>query len=118
MKNINLNRKAKAALRHKRILKAIRCSNEHKRARVVKTNAHIYVQLIDDVTNRVLFSTSSLQLKLKNGNKENAAKVALEFANQLKNHQIQQVSFDRGGSKYHGRVAIIAETLRENGIKV
>ncbi|MDQ0513618.1 large subunit ribosomal protein L18 [Mycoplasmoides fastidiosum] len=118
MKNINLNRRQKSLLRHKRILKAVRRSNEHLRARITKTNGHIYVQLIDDQANKVLFAASSLQLKLANGNKTNATKVALDFANKLKAHNISQISFDRGGSKYHGRIAVIAETLRENGIKV
>lgn len=118
MKDIHLHRRHKAKQRHKRVFKRVKKSNDHLRVRVVKTNAHIYALVIDDRINRTLFASSSLQLKLSNGNKANALLVGQDLVRKLQNASITAVCFDRGGSKYHGRVAVIAQTLRQNGIKV
>lgn len=118
MKNINLHRKHKSKLRHKHVLKRVRTSNEHIRVRIVKTNCHIYALAINDQTNKVLFSSSSLQLKLANGNQTNATLVGDDLAKKLLTKTIQVISFDRGGCKYHGRVAAVANALRNHGIKV
>lgn len=118
MKNINLNRSKKNRHRHQRVLKQVRRGNEHLRLRITKTNSHIYAQLLDDDKQITVLSSSSLQLKLPNGNVQNARLVGADLAQKMHAAKIATISFDRGGYKYHGRVAAIADVLRANNIKV
>lgn len=96
MKKANFNRQQRHHRRHKRILRGVRRGNEHLRLRITKTNAHIYAQLLDDQTNRTVLSSSSLQLKLPNGNIENAKLVAEDLVQKLNQAKIDVISFDRG----------------------
>ncbi|AEG73750.1 ribosomal protein L18 [Mycoplasma haemofelis str. Langford 1] len=104
--------------RHKRILKNIRRGNEHIRLRITKTNSHVYAQALDDAQQRTIASSSSLSLKLANGNKENCILLAKDLSKRLKELNIDRLVLDRGGHKYHGRIAVIADVLREEGIKI
>lgn len=118
MKNINLNRKEKKVERHKKVLRKFkRIDNGLPRLRITKTNAHIFAQLLDDNKNIVIASSSSLQLKLKNGNIENSKKVGEDIAKKALNKKITEINFDCGGSKYHGRVAALADAARNTGLK-
>lgn len=118
MKKINLNRKQNRLHRHLKVLKKIRTmDNGLHRLIVTKTNAHIFVQLIDDEKQITIASSSSLQLKLKNGNIENCKKVGEDIAKKAIAKKIKKIHFDSGGSKYHGRVAAIADAARVQGLK-
>lgn len=118
MKRINFDKKHQRDLRHKRTLNKIKAiDNERPRLVVTKTNAHIFAQLIDLNSHKTVASSSSLQLKLKNGNVENAKKVGEDIANKIIKLGISEICFDRGGSKYHGRVAALATAAREKGLK-
>ena len=71
MKHINFDRKKQRKLRHKRTTNTLKCAeNTRPRLVVTKTDHHIYAQIIDDATSKVLASSSTLTLKLK-GNNEN-----------------------------------------------
>lgn len=118
MKKNNYNRKLRHYHRHKRVLRQLRQGCEHLRLRIIKTNAHIYAQLLDDQNHKTILSASSLQLKLPNGNITHAKLVAEDLVRKMAKAQINTVSFDRGWSRYHGRIAAIAEVLRANNIKV
>ena len=118
MKRINFNKSEQRKLRHKRTFKKIKSiDNGLPRLLITKSNAHISAQLIDDNQNKTLASSSSLQLKLKNGNKDNAKLVGTDIAKKILALGITEISFDRGGSKYHGRVAAGAVAAREAGLK-
>ncbi len=118
MKRLNFDKKSQRDLRHKRTLNKIKAiDNDRPRLVVTKTNAHIFAQLIDLNSNKTVASSSSLQLKLKNGNAENAKKVGEDIANKIIKLGISEICFDRGGSKYHGRVAALATAAREKGLK-
>lgn len=118
MKKINVNRKQKKNIRQKRNFKKLKTiANGRPRLLVNKTNAHIFVQLIDIENSKTLASSSSVQLKLPNGNKENAKKVGEDIAKKIIKLGITEVSFDKGGSKYHGRVLELANAAREAGLK-
>lgn len=118
MKRINFDRKAKRDLRHQRTFNKIKkIDNNKPRLVITKTNAHIIAQLIDDNQNKTIASSSSIQLKLKNGNKENAELVGKDIAKKIISLGIQEISFDRGGSKYHGRLEVLAEAARQAGLK-
>ncbi len=118
MKRINVNRKAQRALRHKRISNHLKnVDNKKIVITVTKTNAHIWVQAIDQAKGHTVASSSSFNLKLANGNVANAKLVGEDLAKKLMAAQIAEISFDRGGSKYTGRVEAVAQALREAGIK-
>ncbi len=89
------------------------------RVTIYKSNRYIIVQAIDDTVGNTLayLNTAHLEEKIPS-NIEGAKKAAALFAEKLKNANIENVSFDRNGYKYHGVVAAFADTLRENGIKL
>lgn len=91
------------------------------RLSVYRTNQHIYAQLIDDRHNKTLTSASTLEADVKReltfGNNVKAASlIGKRIAEKAKMLGIEQISFDRSGYKYHGRVKALAESVRENGI--
>ena len=75
-------------------------------------------QLINDENGTTLVSSSSVELKIKNGgNVEGAKQVGADIAKKATAKGIKAVVFDRGGYQYHGRVAALAESARENGLE-
>ena len=107
---------------HYRIRKVVSGTAERPRMCVFRSNRQIYVQLIDDVNRVTLASASSLdkaiaeQCKGKT-NVEIAALVGKAAAERALAKGINQVSFDRGGYLYHGRVKSLADAAREGGLK-
>ena len=117
MKKFAQTRKENRQMRHIRSLKKIRrYANNPLRLIVTKTNANIFAQIVDDEKGITLVSSSSLQLNLKNGNKESCAKVGADLAQKALAKKITKIVFDRGGNKYHGRIAALAEAARKNGL--
>lgn len=112
-----LTKKIRRQIRKKRIRAKIKGTSERPRIAVFCSNRHIYVQAIDDTRGVTLASASSLQEK-KLSNKEKVLKVAEILAEKLKKLDIQQAVFDRAGFSYQGRVKLLAETLRNLGIKI
>ncbi len=87
---------------------------------VNRTPRHIYAQIISPQGNRVLASASTLDSSLRagqTGNVEAAKSVGTMIAERAKAAGIEQVSFDRSGYKYHGRVKALAEAAREGGLE-
>ena len=114
MKN---QKKERRTRRQKRIRKRIFGTKSKPRLSVFRSNKHIYIQAIDDVSQKTLASISNLNLKKeKVGKTETAKKVGKEFGLKLKKMKIKTAVFDRGGRLYHGRVKAIAEGIREEGI--
>lgn len=103
--------------RHERIRKTISGTADTPRLCVFRSNNCIYAQIIDDVASKTLASSSSLELKIKGNNLETAKAVGKDIATKAKSLKIKNVVFDRGGYLYHGRVAALAESARENGLK-
>lgn len=103
--------------RHARVRKVVNGTPEQPRLCVFRSNKHIEAQIIDDLNRITLVSSSSTQLDLANGNKENAKKVGEDIAKKALAKGIETVVFDRGGYVYHGRVAALAEGAREAGLK-
>ena len=91
-------------MRHKRVRKNISGTSEMPRLNVFRSNSQIYAQIINDETGTTLASSSSVQLKIKNGgNIEGAKLVGADIAKKAKEAKISKVVFDRGGYQYHGR---------------
>ena len=104
--------------RHARVREKISGTANIPRLNVFRSNKGIYVQVIDDTTNKTLVSSSTVELKIKNGGNIEAAKlVGADIAKKCKALKIETVVFDRGGYLYHGRVEALAEAARENGLK-
>ena len=105
-------------MRHKRVRKNISGTSEMPRLNVFRSNSQIYSQIINDETGTTLASSSSVQLKIKNGgNIEGAKLVGADIAKKAKEAKISKVVFDRGGYQYHGRVEALADAARENGLE-
>ncbi len=115
---LKLSKKEKRIKRHKKIRKKIFGTPERPRLSFYKTNQHVYAQVIDDTQGRTLVSASSLEFKnQKLTNKEKVLKTAEILAQRLKEKNIFQIVFDRGGFSYKGRTKDFAEALRRLGIK-
>ncbi len=92
------------------------------RLSVHRTNLHIYAQIFDTKAGRVLMSASTLEPDVRKevssgGNAEAAAVIGKRIAEKAKAAGIEQVAFDRGGFRYHGRVKALADAAREAGLK-
>lgn len=116
-----IEKKSRSSVRerkHLRVREKISGTAEKPRLCVFRSNKHIEAQIIDDVKGVTLVSSSSTQLKLKNGsNCEAAAKVGADLAKKAVAKGIEVVCFDRAGYLYHGRVAALADAAREGGLK-
>ena len=107
--------------RHRRVRKKILGTPQRPRLAVFRSNKHIYVQIIDDIGGRTLVSSSTVEGELRAGATAtvDAAKTVGRLAGErAKAAGISTVVFDRGGFKYHGRVAAVADGAREAGLEV
>ena len=115
-KSKNKNR----ALRHKRVRQKVSGTPEKPRLNIYRSGKHIYAQIIDDVNENTLVSSSTLDkaLGLTNTNNKEAAKAVGEtIAKKAIEKGISQVVFDRSGYIYHGRIKELADGAREQGLK-
>jgi len=92
------------------------------RLTVYRSPRHIYVQLIDDSSSKVLAAASTLDKNLRDqvkytGNAEAAGLVGKLIAERAKIAGIERVAFDRSGFQYHGRIKALADAARENGLQ-
>jgi len=107
--------------RHRRVRKKITGTAARPRLAVFRSNKHIYVQAIDDLSGRTVASASTMEADLRGGSTatvESAKQVGKLVGERAKSAGINAVVFDRGGFKYHGRVAAIAEGAREAGLEL
>ncbi len=122
MENSLFKKTAKKARRALRVRKFLKGSSSKPRLSVVKTNKHIYVQLIDDTLGKTLASISTVSKSGKSAglivkNQEVAKGLGNKIAELGKSLQIEQVVFDRGPFKYHGIIAMVADGAREGGLQ-
>ena len=105
-----------------RVRKRIRGTSDRPRLTVHRSNQHIYVQVIDDVSGKTLAAASTVDKDLRSdvkygGNKTAAQAIGKAIAERAKAAGVTQVRFDRGPSQYHGRVAALADAAREGGLE-
>jgi len=88
------------------------------RLSVHRTNKHIFAQLINDQKGEVLLGAADQgkESKIKGTKSQRAKEVALLLAEKMKKAKVKKIVFDRGPYRYHGRVKVLAQTLREEGI--
>lgn len=109
--------------RHRRVRRRVSGTSLRPRMNIFRSNRNIFVQMIDDVDGRILVSCSTIDKevapKLANLSKVEAAKIVGQtVAERAKEAGITTVVFDRGGFKYTGRVAAVAQAAREAGLKL
>jgi len=105
--------------RHRRVRKKVTGTAERPRLAVFRSSKHIYVQAIDDLAGRTLASASTMEANVRGGTTatvDAAKSVGKLIGERAKAAGITTVVFDRGGFKYHGRVAAVAEGAREAGL--
>ncbi len=121
MESSLVDRNQKRIKRARWVRKNLRGSAEKPRLSVMKSNLHIYAQLIDDETGVTLASASTLMKKLRSkaqgNNKATAKLIGTELAERAKEKNITTVVFDRGHNKYHGVIAELADAARAGGLK-
>lgn len=106
--------------RHTRVRKKVRGTATRPRLAVFRSNKHITAQVIDDVAGTTLAAASTYEADLRSqgtGNVAAATRVGELIAERAKGAGIDQVVFDRGGFRYHGRVAAVADAAREAGLE-
>lgn len=114
----NPSRSDLRVIRHKRLRKKVEGVAERPRLSVYRSLKHISAQIIDDSTGTTLAAASSLEKGLgAKGNADGAKKVGEAIAKRAKEKGITAVVFDRGGSRYMGRVASLADGAREGGLE-
>jgi large subunit ribosomal protein L18 len=113
-----LTKPQKRLRRRRRVRARIRGSAERPRLSVYRSNRGVFAQLIDDDAGRTLASVSWTEDELRKlGSMEQAKRVGQLLADRGKAAGVETCVFDRGGYRFHGRVAAIAEGAREGGLK-
>lgn len=115
------NKKAVARKRrHTRVRKKITGTAARPRLVVNRSARHILVQVVDDVAGHTLASASTMEkdLRVSTADKSDKSReVGKLIASRAKAAGVEAVIFDRGGNRYHGRVAALAEGAREGGLE-
>jgi large subunit ribosomal protein L18 len=116
-----LSRNAHREQVHRRVRRRVVGTTSRPRLCVYRSLGHIYAQVVDDQGGRTLVSASSLDKQTRGltkggGNVAAAKVVGKAIAERARAAGIQQVVFDRGGYKYHGRIEALANAAREAGL--
>ena len=115
-------KKDKAAVRravHTRIRRRVRGTQERPRLAIFRSLNHIYAQIIDDERAVTIASASTVEKDLRGttgGNIEAARRVGRAIAERAIAAGVEQVVFDRGGFRFHGRVKALTDAAREAGL--
>lgn len=107
------------ARRHFRVRKKVSGTSVRPRLVVSRSARHLVVQIVDDLAGRTLASASTMEADLRAATGDKTAKsrqLGALIAERAKAAGITSVVFDRGGNKFHGRIAALAESARENGL--
>ena len=110
------------ATRHQRIRRTVQGTAERPRLAVFRSARHIYAQVVDDTSGKTIVHASSCEKDLRAmraGAKKIDVSVAVGklVAQRCVEKGVKAVAFDRGGFRYHGRVAALAKGAREGGLK-
>jgi len=103
-----------------RLRKRISGTPSRPRLVVSRSSRHLFVQVIDDTTSTTLAYASTMEADLReaSGDKTDKSKqVGALIAERAKKAGVSTVVFDRAGNKYHGRIAALADSARENGLE-
>jgi large subunit ribosomal protein L18 len=116
-----VSRAAGRAKRHRRVRKLVKGTAQTPRLVVTRSARHMVAQVIDDTVGHTLVSASTMEADLRQATGDKTAKarqVGERIAERAQRAGIGAVVFDRGGNKYHGRVAAVADGARAGGLKL
>ncbi|MCD4782390.1 MAG: 50S ribosomal protein L18 [Candidatus Eremiobacteraeota bacterium] len=119
-----ISRNEQRRKRHKRTRRKVFGSGEMPRLVVYRSNRHLYAQVIDDISGNTLASSNTLQKRFKENmdekmsNKDMAGLVGRLVAEDAMKVDVKRVVFDRGGNKYHGLIAALADSARKAGLEL
>jgi large subunit ribosomal protein L18 len=105
--------------RHFRVRKKVSGTSERPRLVVSRSTRHLFVQVVDDSQSRTIAFASTMEADLRGASGDKTAKsrqVGALIAKRAKEAGVTSVVFDRAGNKYHGRIAAVADSARENGL--
>ena len=119
--NVEVKKKARVRIR-RRIRKKISGTSDKPRVIVNRSNRYFYIQAIDDTSGTVMASASTLEKVFKEKNKNTKNMKASESlgklaAQRIIKKKIKTIVFDRGTYLYHGRIKILADAMRKEGLK-
>jgi large subunit ribosomal protein L18 len=117
--DISTARRVSRLRRHNRLRKRVSGTPERPRLVVKRSTRHIHVQVVDDTVGRTVVSASTMDASLRGveGDKSALARrVGALVAERAKSAGISAVVFDRGGNRYAGRIAALADGAREGGL--
>jgi large subunit ribosomal protein L18 len=107
--------------RHLRVRKRIAGTDERPRLVVTRSSRHMVAQVVDDTRGHTLASASTMEVELRGLDGDKTAKarrVGELLAERARAAGVEAVVFDRGGNRYHGRVAAVADGAREGGLSL
>ena len=107
--------------RHLRVRKRIAGTAERPRLVVTRSSRHMVAQVVDDTRGHTLASASTMEVDLRGLDGDKTAKarrVGELLAERARAAGVEAVVFDRGGNRYHGRVAAVADGAREGGLSL
>jgi large subunit ribosomal protein L18 len=117
--DISTARRVSRLRRHNRLRKRVTGTGDRPRLVVKRSARHIHVQLVDDTVGRTLASASTMDSGLRGAEGDKSAlarQVGALIADRAKSAGISAVVFDRGGNRYAGRIAALADGAREGGL--
>jgi large subunit ribosomal protein L18 len=118
--SISTARRLGKARRHFRVRKKVSGTPARPRLVITRSSRHITAQVVDDTAGRTLASASSLEADVRGTDGDKSARSAAVgrlVAERAKAAGVDAVVFDRGGHKYHGRIAALADAAREGGLQ-
>lgn len=120
LKKIKNSTKQKEQRRKLSIRKKIVGTTDRPRICATKSNANIFVQVVDDSQNKTLFSVQTFGKNAvgSSSSVESAKAVGTAVAKNLSDKNIKNAVFDRNGKKYTGVVAALADSIREGGVQI
>jgi large subunit ribosomal protein L18 len=104
--------------RRKRVRRKIIGTAERPRLSVYRSNVHVYAQLVDDYAGHTLVAADSREVGEAENRTEAARKVGELVARRAADAGVQEAVFDRGGNRFHGRIAALAEGARSGGLRL
>jgi large subunit ribosomal protein L18 len=117
--DVSTARRVSRLRRHNRLRKRVSGTPERPRLVVNRSARHIHVQVVDDTAGRTLVSASTMDASLRGADGDKSAlarRVGALVAERAQAAGITAVVFDRGGNRYAGRIAALAEGAREGGL--
>lgn len=118
--DVSTARRVSRARRHNRLRRKVVGTAERPRLVVNRSSRHIHAQIVDDNVGHTLAAASTMEADVRaveGDKKARSAKVGQLLAERAKAAGIEAVVFDRGGNRYHGRIAALADAAREGGLE-